>query len=296
MTIEQIVIRIKEKDEAEANMELLYGRVKAFLHTMALRYQGQAELEDLEQEGYLALYPAIDGYNPDKGVKFLTYAEYYIQLRMQRYIWKNGNGVRMPFHCREKLGKYKRFCNEFLLQHHREPSDWEAARHMELSTEQIRALKKGEALARVGSLDRYLGDEDTTLGEMIPSMEDLEGDAVERLNQETLKSVIWPIVDTLPGKQGQVIRMRYQEQMTLKETGKCIGVNTEAARQWERKALEELRRPSRARRLRPFLPEEAESMAYRGGGAAQFNRTWTSSTERAALHLTKQGCAGNSGF
>lgn len=45
-----------------------------------------ADLEDLDQEGYLALYDAVDGFKPEKGYKFLTYAGYWIAQRMQRYI------------------------------------------------------------------------------------------------------------------------------------------------------------------------------------------------------------------
>nr|WP_304054469.1 sigma factor [Enterocloster clostridioformis] len=49
-----------------------YGaaQVRRFIHAVAWKYRDSGELEDLEQEGYLALYPAIDGYDPAQGVKF----------------------------------------------------------------------------------------------------------------------------------------------------------------------------------------------------------------------------------
>lgn len=93
------------------------------------------------------------------------------------------------------------------------------------------------------------------------------------------------MVDKLPEKQCKVIRMRFCENLTLKEAGQYIGVTIEAARQWERKAMKELRRSSNLRKLRPFLPEAAEIRAYQGNGIGTFNRTWTSSTERVALEL-----------
>ncbi len=44
--------------------------MRRFIHAVAWKYRDSGELEDLEQEGYLALYPAIDGYDPAQGVKF----------------------------------------------------------------------------------------------------------------------------------------------------------------------------------------------------------------------------------
>ena len=68
MSNEQLVTLIKAGENTSENMKVLYLQVKSFIHVMAMRYQGMADLEDLEQEGYLALYPAIDGYDPEKGV------------------------------------------------------------------------------------------------------------------------------------------------------------------------------------------------------------------------------------
>ena len=62
MTNEQLVIRIKAGEDVAGNMEQLYSQVRRFIHTVAWKYRDSGELEDLEQEGYLALYPAIDGY------------------------------------------------------------------------------------------------------------------------------------------------------------------------------------------------------------------------------------------
>lgn len=286
MTNEQLVTRIKAGENVANNMELLYEQTKAFIHMVAMRYQGQAELEDLEQEGYLALYPAIDGYNPDQGVKFLTYAEYHIRQRMQRYVWMNSNSVRLSYHGREKVLQYKRICNTYMLQYGREPSEHAVAVRMGVGREQVREIQKIARMERVGSLDGCLTeDEEMTLGNTIPSVEDLEGDAVDRMYQEALRATLWPLVDALPGKQGPVIRARYQGGMGLQEIAEYTGTNKAEVQKLQAKALKGLRRSSTLNQLRPFLPEAMESMAYRGSGAERFNQTWTSSTERVALML-----------
>ena len=288
MTNEQIVARIKAGENIGENMALLYDQVKAFIHVVALRFQGRGELEDLEQEGYLALYPAIDGYDPGKGATFLTYAEWHIRQRMQRYIQMNGSCLHLPVHCQERVWKYKKFCNAYMLEHGREPSDREAASHLALTLEQVEDIRKNACLSRVGSLDSVLPDDDmTTICDLLPDDTDLEGDALERMHYKQLKDTIWPMVDKLPEKQCKVIRMRFCENLTLKDAGHCIGETFDTVRKLDRKAMRTLRASSDLEKLRPFLPEAAESRAYQGNGIGTFNRTWTSSTERVALELAE---------
>ena len=85
MTNEQLVARIQAGEDVSENMSQLYDQVKDFICSIAWKYRNSAELDDLEQEGYLALYPAIDGFNKS-AAGYLTYAEKWIRQRMQRYI------------------------------------------------------------------------------------------------------------------------------------------------------------------------------------------------------------------
>lgn len=286
MSNEQLVARIKAGEDVSGNMLLLWQQVKSFIHVLAKRYQGMADIEDLEQEGYLALYPAIDGYDPEKGVKFLTYAEYYISQAMRRYVLANKDSIRLSYRSYEWLSKYRRFCGLFLQQYGEEPTEEVAAYHLHFTINQIKEIRRNMIIGNVGSLDAVLSDsEDLTVGDTVASSEDLENDAVERLDLELLRAVLWPMVDRLPDRQQAVIRMKYQQGMTLKEIGEAYGVTIEAVRQSERKGMQALRRSRENRRLAAFLPAIAEAQAYRGSGVEQFNRTWTSSTERVALQL-----------
>ena len=289
MTNEQLVLRIQAGEDVAENMEQLYKQVKAFIHTIAWKYRDSGELEDLEQEGYLALYTAIDGYDPAAGANFLTYAGYHIRQRMQRYLQNNGSCLRLPVHCLESVRQYQRFCSKYQQEHGCEPPDDAAAAFLCLTLEQVENIKKSACMANLGSLDSPVtgidGGEDTTLEELTASGENLEENVLERIQRQQLQAVLWDCVDSLEGRQPEVIRMRYRENMTLNQIGQCYGTTPESIRQSEMKALRELRKPSRANRLRPFLPEAERiySMGISGTGAESFRRTWTSSTERAAL-------------
>lgn len=290
MTNEQLVIRIKAGENVADNMEQLYNQVSRFIHSIAWQFRGQEEIEDLEQEGYLALYPAIDGYDPDHGVKFLTYAEFHIRQRMRRYIQMKGSCMRLPVRCRELMGKYDRFCSSFMAEHGRKPTDREAAAFMGLTLEQIGDVKENACMARLGSLDAPVvgidGGEDTTMGDLVAAPESIEDDTVERMQGEQLKAALWGCVDALQDRQAEVIRQRYQGGMTLAEIGRQQGTTPEAVRQIHAKALRELRRPRYTKQIRPFLDDaRIYSMALVGSGADRFNQTWTSSTERVAFQV-----------
>lgn len=283
---EQLVARIKAGEDTAGNMAQLYEQVKGFIHSVSWKFRAYAELEDLEQEGYLALYPAIDGFDPAAGCLFLTYAGSWIRQAITRYIQNNG-GIRIPIHEQERISQYRKFEREFSRAIGREPTDRETAHYLGLTGQQVRGLRKAMETERLQSLDVcYTEDGETTLGDVIPGSEDVEGEVLDKIEQRQLRAVLWAEVDSLPGNQPRVIRHLFQKGQTLKQTGEEIGVTQERVRVMiEQNALRELRKPSHSRRLRPFLPEAVESEAYRHNGPGEFNRTWMSSTERAAIDL-----------
>lgn len=285
---EQLVMRIKAGENVAENMEALYLQVKNFIHRIALRYQGRAELDDLEQEGYLALYDAVDGYDPASGFLFLTYARHWIRQRMVRYI-QNNSSVRLPAYEWERVSRYRKLENTFLAQLGRKPSEEETRYYLGLNHKQSFELQTALKMRQIGSLDSPVegteGDEAGTLGDMVAGSEDVEGAALDKIEAGQLRAVLWQEVDSLPGRQPEVLRARYQGGRTLNETGAVLGVSVEAARQIERKALRELRRPSHSRKLLPFLPEAMAAQAYRHNGIGEFSRTWTSSTEWVAMRI-----------
>lgn len=291
MTNEQLAARIRSGENVGNNMAALYDQVKDFIHAMAYKYHGQGELEDLEQEGFLALYDAIDHYEADQGVKFLTYASHWIRQRMQKYIQNTGSPLRLSAGRQEAIRKYRKFCTEFQAEQGCKPTEAELCRSLWLTLEQLREIQYDACMTAVKSLDAPIkeaeGEEDTTLGELAASATDPCEEVLDRLEQEALCSVLWQCVDSLPGKQPDVIRSRYKDNMTMKQCGQFCGISEAEARKQQIKALRSLRSGENAKKLRPFLPADAwiYSGALIGNGVERFNHTWTSSTERIALEL-----------
>lgn len=291
MTNEQLAVRIRAGENVGDNMAILYDQVKDFIHAMAYKYHGQGELEDLEQEGFLALYDAIDHYEADQGVKFLTYASHWIRQRMQKYIQNTGSPLRLSAGRQKAIRKYRKFCTEFQTEQGRKPTEAELCRSLWLILEQLREIQYDACMTAVKSLDAPIkgaeGEEDTTLGELAASATDPCEELLDRLEQEELCSILWQCVDGLPGKQPDVIRSRYKDNMTMKQCGQFCGISEAEVRKQQLKALRSLRSGENAKKLRPFLPGDAwiYSGALIGNGVDHFNQTWTSSTERVALEL-----------
>ncbi len=284
MTNEQLVIRIKAGIDVADNMLALWEQNQGLIQNIAKRYKGYEDIEDLTQQAYIGLCDAVDGYNPDEGVLFMTYAAFWIRQSMQRYIGTCGHAVRLPYRLQHSLVKYKRLQASFYAEFGREPTSWECCRSLDMSRDELERVKQAALVDDMGSLDVPVGDgEDGSLYDLLPGQEGPESEVVDRLQQEQLAAAIWGAVDTLPGKQPAVIRMRYQEGLTLKETGQATGVTIEQARQTQNKALRALR--WRKYGLEAFLDERIYSAALKGNGVERFNQTWTSSTERAALGL-----------
>lgn len=301
MTNEQLAIRIKAGIDIADNMLALWQQNQGFIHKIVNQYKAYADAEDLEQEGYLGLSDAVDHYNPDEGVAFLHYASFWIKQYMSRYIKSNGT-IRLPEFMQGRIREYHRMVQKWQQNYHRKPTDGEICHFLGLNWEMLENLRKAAQMVQIGSLDVPVGDEgDCSMYDLLPSAVDEEEQTIEKIQHEQLCAVLWPLVDSLPGQQHQVIRARYQERRTLADIAKEKGVTLDAIRQQEAKGLRELRKPSKSKLLRPFLPDDNRiySMGLQGNGVGSFNRTWTSSTERAALrdweleeleYLKRNGC------
>lgn len=286
MTNEQLVIRICAGiDEADNTLQL-WQQNKGYINKIVNHYKAYAEEEDLQQEAYLGLCEAIQHYNTEEEVPFMTYAGYWIRQQIGRYIKSNGT-VRLPEHIQARVKEYKQMVLTWKVTIGRKPTDREICHYLRISWEMLENIRKTAQMARIGSLDVPIGEDgECSVYDLLPSAINEEEQVIEKIQQEELKEVLWSLVDSLPGEQPKIIRLRYQNGMTLRAIAEDKGVTLEAIRQQERKGLGELRKPSKSKLLRPFLPDDDRiySMGLQGNGVGSFNRTWISSTERVALY------------
>lgn len=288
MTNEQLCLRIQAGEDVGKNMFSLYEQNKGLIYSIAKKYSMYGELEDLTQEGYIALDAAAYSYDPEAGAAFSTYAMKYIKGHLLKYLRKDTAPLHIPEYMQENARKYLAFVDQWQKIRGRRPRDREAVEYMEITPAQLKRIKEAITAARPDSLERPVSyDEDVSLSECVADdRNDFEG-VEDRTDGERLQAALWGVVDDLPGQQPQILRLVYINQMTRQQAAAAIGAEPAAVRVQEQKALRTLRHPARMKKYLYCLDGYIYGSALRGNGVGRFNDTWTSSTERTALRLAE---------
>ena len=283
---EELVEMIRSGMDPAGHMLQLWQQNRGLIGKIAGRYQGYEDMEDLKQQGYIGLCDAVKNYCPKKGIPFANYAAIWIQQSMARYIENNGAMVRVPVYKQQAQRRYKRFLHNFEVQIGRTPSDYETCYYMGMKYSDLQDIKESIRMKWPESLDSFISEDDSmTVGDLVPDKTDIEDSVLSEIEKEELKRILWPMVDELPEKQGQVIYLLYREEKSLRAAGEMLDISVGRVRSLKEKALKELRYSEKGQVLRAFLPEALGSMAYGHNGMSEFNRTWTSSTELTALKM-----------
>ena len=285
MTNEQIVIRIKAGIDVSENMLTLWEENQKLIKMIVKQYD-KGETEDLMQEAYIGLCDAVDGYKPEMGVKFMSYAPYRIKRRIRRYLFAN-NPFGMSEYMQELIRKDRKLTATFLQQLGRKPTERERMKNLHLTRKQLESLDKTKDM-RLDSMDTPTGqDENGTLYDIVEGCAGIEDTAIDDMVLDDLNATLWGMVDSLPEQEAAAIRRRFQKNLTYQQCGDMMGITRARARSVETKGLRTLRHPKNSNKLRPFLDdyEVIRANGIRGTGVERFENTWTSATERVALGI-----------
>lgn len=206
--------------------------------TLARRYRHPTlSYLDLVQEGVLGLMRAVEKYDPDRGIKFSTYAVWWIWQQITRAADCQGAVIRTPVHWnqfRRRLGR-----SGALAELGRDPEA--IAESCGLPSDRVQAMAQSfQCLSLTAPLgdddDRTLGDTLACTDEQGPEEAVLETDLGERLALA---------VNELPPREAEILRRRFGLQgsniYTLEEIGEQFGVSRERIRQLEARALKRMR-------------------------------------------------------
>jgi RNA polymerase primary sigma factor len=239
--IERGDLRAKEK-LINSNLRLVVANAK--------RYQGQGlPLLDLIQEGILGLIRAAEKFDWRRGYKFSTYATFWIRQAIQRGLEQKGRTIRMPTELAQRERRVGRVERELAARLGRDPTDQELVAEGRISTEELDTLR--EAARTVTSLDRPVGEEETELGELLPSAQaGPEEEVTLTLEEEALRRA----VARLPEPERTVVGLRYgingDEPTTVRDAGRRLGIPGKQVTELEDRALKRLARERELEALR----------------------------------------------
>ena len=234
-------------------LDMLVRANLRFVVSVAKKYQNRGmAFSDLIQEGNVGLVTAARKFDPDQGVKFISYAVWWIRQAILAALAKQSRAVRLPLNRATELARVIRVREELKQNLRREPSPDEIAEIADLditTVEMLQTLNVSEVRldAPVGPsddnqlVDRFLVDESST---------------EEALESKLLKEQIAKALQELKPRDARVVRLYYglqgEEEHTLEEIGQLLGVTRERVRQLRDRALRELRSGTAGQALRSF--------------------------------------------
>ncbi len=245
--------RIHQGDE-RALRDLVKANLR-FAVAFSKKYRGgPLSLVDLIEEANLGLIEAAKRFDPDKGVKFITYAAWWIRQAIIHALGEQGRTVRLPQRQANLLYQLGRNYNTLKGILNRNPTSEEIAGKMEIPVEQAEELMR--FFHDDVSLDTAIGsDSDLELKDVIEQRSVPPADL--ELIRRSFEQQMHDVVDQLDPKERIVIQERFgmldNEPKTLRRIGEMLGVTRERVRQIEQKAINKLRRNVKVRKLRTYL-------------------------------------------
>jgi RNA polymerase sigma-B factor len=202
--------------------ELLVERFLPLARQLARRYQRPEEpFDDLFQVACLGLVKAIDRFDLSRDVAFSSYAVPTILGEIKRYFRDRTWSVRVPRDLQELALRVDRKVSELSTDLRRQPTVTEIAEAAGLDEEQVLEAMGASAAYRATSLSTPRSNEDEageSLGDTVGTAEDGFGLAEDRATLERLLSAI-------SHREREVLRLRFEEDLTQAEIGALIGVS-----------------------------------------------------------------------
>jgi len=176
--------------------------------SVAKKYRGYGmPFEDLIQEGNIGLIKAVEKFDSDRGLRFSTYATWWVRQAIGKAVADKGCTIRLPVHMGEKMRKMARTYNGLSAELGREPTDEEIAGRLGWTVERVRDLKY--TLPDATSLDKPLGSEDdaSELGSLVvdQASSDVSEAVLRDMEVGWLGEAIW----RLPERHRHVLVKRY---------------------------------------------------------------------------------------
>ena len=238
----QLARRIREHHDPAAREQMVQANLRLVVN-IAKRYaKGGLTLNDVVAEGNLGLMRAVEEFNPDAGVRFSTYAAWWIKQAIRKSTINTVQPVHIPAYMAGQVTKWRRATRQLENELGRAPTDEEIARKLHISPKKAEMVSQG--LQAVNAPTQMAGEEAQAMAEMIP---DFGADPQAFFEDQGNAALARALLEKLPERERQILVYRFGLDghdgplRTFKEIGKLVGLTRERTRQLEIEALAKLK-------------------------------------------------------
>ncbi|MDH3496647.1 MAG: RNA polymerase sigma factor RpoD/SigA [Gemmatimonadota bacterium] len=254
---ERALARKAQKGDTKAAERLVTSNLR-FVISYVKKYQGHGlDLSELVAIGNEGLLKAVRKFDPDQGVKFISYAVWWVRQAVLKALAEQTRSVRIPLNQNSHLIRMSRTETYLSQELGREPTDAEIARALDDTPENVRAARRMTAaeISLDAPIDRTDRDA-ATVGERFAGQEgaEIEEHTDARLMREFIDRIFQKY---LTSRERKILYLYYgleegSEGMTLERIGEIMGVTRERIRQIRERAFEKLRQSPDGKALLGF--------------------------------------------
>ena len=219
--------------------------VKRIVQRLAVHLPSTVDIDDLMNVGVIGLIQAVDRYDPRRDNKFMTYAIFRIkgavlsELRARDFLSRsNRRKIRelesVYLRLEQKLG--------------READDREIAKELGVDLEQVYRTKQMSSISFISLEELGISSRDEK-EKLLSYLVNNEDDALAMTKLKELKEAMAGAIRQLPEKERLVISLYYLDELTMKETGKVLGITESRVSQIHSQAILHLRTKLRKQKL-----------------------------------------------
>jgi RNA polymerase sigma-B factor len=246
----RLLVRYHHEGDPAAR-EALVQRFLPLARQLARRYQrGGEPLDDLVQVASLGLLKAIDRFDPDRETAFSSFAVPTILGELKRHFRDKGWSVRVPRDLQELTVKVDRVGEQIGRGLGRAPTPTEIAEAIGVTAEQVLEAREASAAYRAVSLDRPRDDED----EESSGIADAVGREDHGFSVAEDAATVERLMRVLTDREREVLRLRFEEDLTQSEIGAKVGVSQMHVSRLIRQSIARLREAAEERAPRDPRP------------------------------------------